>query len=217
MPGLPVTSSAPRVMTGDGSEPRRYAAVLLVPLVVALVLTLFAWLQARSEPRELPIGVAGPPQATAAIGRQLAQREDAFDVHRYGDEAAARTAIEDRDVYGAIAGSPTGVTVLTAPAASVAVAQLLQRAAAGAGAALLMVLVGNPWSGLSTAPELLPRPLGDIGQLMPPGAGGNALRSTAFFDGADAGGHLLVLVVWAALGLAALVVGTLRKPAGVPA
>ena len=41
-----------------------------------------------------------------------------------------------------------------------------------------MVLVGNPFSGVGSAPELLPQPVGGIGQLMPPGAGGNLLRST---------------------------------------
>jgi hypothetical protein len=47
-----------------------------------------------------------------------------------------------------------------------------------------MVLIGNPFSGVGTGPELLPQPVGAIGQLLPPGAGGNLLRSTAFFDGA---------------------------------
>lgn len=54
-------------------------------------------------------------------------------------------------------------------------------------AASLMIFVGNPWSGVGSAPELLPEPAGLIGQLLPPGAGGNLLRSTAFFDGAHAG------------------------------
>jgi len=303
---------------------------LLVPAVVALVLTLFAWPQARLEPRDLPIAVAGPPRATAAIERQLAQRGDAFEVRRYGDQSAARAAIDDRDVYGAIVASPAGVTLLTASAASPSVAQLLRQAAGGGGeaapkrvidvvpadpddprggamnasvlplliagivsgvlvglviprglgqigarvgasvlaglagvaiiqgwleviggswasnagvlgltvlgvasvvaglvallgppgigvAAVLMVLLGNPWSGISSAPELLPRPIGDIGQLLPPGAGGNVLRSTAFFDGAGSGEHLLVLVVWALLGLAAVGVGALRSARAVPA
>src|SRR5262249_33290794 len=65
---------------------------------------------------------------------------------------------------------------------------------------LTMVLVGNPWSGISSAPELLPSPIGAIGQLLPPGAGGNLLRSTASFDGAGFAGHLAVLLVWATIG-----------------
>ncbi|CAI9399695.1 hypothetical protein [Nocardioides sp. T2.26MG-1] len=65
--------------------------------------------------------------------------------------------------------------------------------------ALLMLLVGNPLSGVSSAPELIP--LGSWGQLLPPGAFGTALRGTAFFDGAGVTGPLLVLGTWVAAGL----------------
>lgn len=70
--------------------------------------------------------------------------------------------------------------------------------------AALMVLVGNPWSGVTSAPELLPEPAGTIGQLLPPGAAGDLLRSVAFFDGAGAAEPLAVLLVWALAGLAAV-------------
>ena len=69
------------------------------------------------------------------------------------------------------------------------------------------MLVGNPWSGIPSAPELLPHAAGFIGQLLPPGAGAQSLRSTAFFDGAGAGSHLAVLLAWVALGLAAIMAG----------
>lgn len=324
------------------------AAVVLVPVVVAVALMAFAWPSARLAPRDLPIGIAGPAQATASIERQLGRRGNAFDVHRYTDEAAARAAITDRDVYGAIVVAPSGVTVLTASAASPVVAQLLSQAATEAGgsggaaapgpgspagqapsaagarprvvdvvpadpedprgaalsasvlplvlagvlaglligasrrpglgqagalvvaaalaglaavgiaqgwlgviggdwlvnagvlaltvlaiaaaaagllallgeaglvlAALLMVLLGNPLSGVSSAPELLPQPFGLIGQLLPPGAGGSLLRSTAFFDGNAAVTPLTVLAIWAVLGLVAVWAGGLlrRRPA----
>jgi hypothetical protein len=119
-------------MTPSAAPSRRQpspAAILLVPLVVALVLTLFAWPSARLEPRDLPIGVAGAPTATAPIEARLGERDGAFSVHRYADEGAARTAIEDRDVYGAFVVTATGPKVLTASAASPAVAQLLTHAA----------------------------------------------------------------------------------------
>jgi len=70
--------------------------------------------------------------------------------------------------------------------------------------ALTMVLIGNPFSAIGTAPEMLPRPIGVIGQLMPPGAGGNLLRSTGLFDGAAAGRHVAVLAVWTVAGFALL-------------
>ncbi|WP_028659887.1 hypothetical protein [Nocardioides insulae] len=66
--------------------------------------------------------------------------------------------------------------------------------------ALLVLLVGNPLSGVTSAPELLP--LGWLGQLLPPGAVGSALRSTAYFDGAGVGVPLVVLGAWSLLGLA---------------
>ena len=53
-------------------------------------------------------------------------------MHTYADEAAARQAIEDRDVYGAFVATPGGLKVLSASAASPAVAQLLSQAASEA-------------------------------------------------------------------------------------
>ena len=80
-----------------------------------------------------------------------------------------------------------------------------------------MVLIGNPFSGVGTAPELLPQPVGGLGQLLPPGAGGNLLRSTGFFDGAAAGGHVAVLAAWAVAGLALLFVAAARGRRPLPA
>ena len=77
-------------------------------------------------------------------------------------------------------------------------------------AALTMVLVGNPFSAAGSAPELLPQPVGGIGQLLPPGAGANLLRSTGFFDGAAAGGHAAVLGAWALAGLGLVLITDLR-------
>ena len=77
--------------------------------------------------------------------------------------------------------------------------------------ALLMIFVGNPFSAVSSAPELLPQPAGAIGQLMPPGAGANLLRSTGFFDGAGASTHLMVLAARSLAGLALLAAAALRR------
>jgi hypothetical protein len=293
-------------------------AILAIPVVTALLLTLFAWPSARLEPRDLPLGVAGAPPAAAAIEQRLTARDGAFDVHRYADDEAARQAIEDREVYGAFVATPGGLKLLQASAASPAVAQLLSHAAgeaansrgavvedvvpapraaalgssvlplvlagiltgvlaavlgsSGAGraglavtgsvlaglaataivqswldvvpadwaanaaalsltvlaiaapvaagyallgekgailAALTMVLVGNPLSAVGSAPEMLPQPVGAIGQLLPPGAGANLLRSTGFFDGAAAAEYVAVLAVWAIAGLALVLVSDL--------
>jgi hypothetical protein len=100
-----------------------------------------------------------------------------------------------------------GVLALTVLAIGAALAGLhaLAGRAGLVGGALLMIFVGNPFSGMGSAPELLPTPVGAIGQLLPPGAGGNLLRSTGYFDGAGAAGHLVVLGAWALAGLALLV------------
>ncbi|MFI8186798.1 ABC transporter permease [Actinacidiphila glaucinigra] len=78
--------------------------------------------------------------------------------------------------------------------------------------AVLMVFVGNPFSGSTSAPELLPKAVDDIGQWLPPGAGANLLRGTAYFGGNGTGGQIAVLVLWSVLGLAAVVLGR-RTPA----
>jgi hypothetical protein len=298
-----------------------WAVILLIPVAAALVLTLFAWPQARMEPRDLPVGVAGPTAQVQQIEQKLEAQDGAFDVHHYANEAEARDAIADRDIYGAIAATPTGATILTATAASPTVAQMITNAAhqsqaanpnakvelqdvaparrvgalsaailplilagtltamisglfassglrrAGivvlgallvgpAGAlivqnwlgvvdgsfaanaaalsltvlavaatvagleallghagtligALTMILIGNPFAAVASGPEMLPQPVGELGQLLPPGAGGNLLRSTGYFDGAAAGGHAAVLAVWAGAGIAAMLAGGL--------
>ena len=122
-------------MTDNHDSRRRPspAAILLVPVVVALVLALFAWPSARLEPRELPVGVAGPPAAAQAITQKLEADSGAFDVNAYAGEGAAREAIEDREVYGAFVATHAGAKILTATGASPAVAQALTHAAAEVG------------------------------------------------------------------------------------
>ncbi|MEU2681986.1 ABC transporter permease, partial [Streptomyces sp. NPDC007107] len=305
---------------------RAVAVILLVPLIVTLSLWAFSWPAARIAPRDLPVGIAGAAPAADQLQSRFEQREGAFEIHRYADEATARAAIEDRVVYGAVVVTGKGPQLLTASAASPVVAQLLTeavKASAPAGAAipvtdvvaapeadprgaalgasllplalagvaagalvtvmglrgaraavtlagasalvgiaataiahswlgvvtgdwwteagaigltvlaiasavgglaallgskgigvgaLLMVLLGNSFSGVTSAPQLLPEPVGLIGQWLPPGAGGSLLRSVAFFDGAAAGGPAVTLAVWSAVGLAAVLAGARRRP-----
>jgi hypothetical protein len=308
------------------STRRTIAVVVLVPLLAALALWAFAWPAARTAPRDLPLGVAGPASVTAQMEKQLRQHEGAFEIHRYADEAAARAAIADRTVYGAVVVTAQGPELLTASAASPVVAQLLQQAVgrqatasgtevrtadvvpapasdprgaalsssvlplalagivagamvtflglrgfravtalvvsaalvgvlaaalahswlgvltgnwwaeagtfalsslavsaavaglaalvgpAGIGVvAFLVMFLGNPFSGAATAPQLLPDPVGTIGQWLPPGASASLLRSVSFFDGATATGPVLTLTWWAALGLGAVILGNALK------
>ncbi|MGW1607902.1 ABC transporter permease [Streptomyces sp. NPDC002285] len=123
------SATSPRAVAPRSAAPRRMiAVVVLVPVLAALALWAFAWPAARTAPRDLPLGVAGPAAATAQVEKQLGRHEGAFEIHRYADAAAARDAIEDRTVYGAVVVTPQGPSLLTASAASPAVAQLLQQA-----------------------------------------------------------------------------------------
>lgn len=81
----------------------------------------------------------------------------------------------------------------------------LFRQAGVAMATLLFMLVGNPASGMTSSPDLLPQWFAAIGQLLPLGAGGQLLRSVAFFDGNALGGPLAVLLVWLGAGLVLIV------------
>jgi hypothetical protein len=108
------------------------------------------------------------------------------------------------------------VALLTLAMAAAAAGLGASLGPAGVALAVLAVfLVGNPLSGVASAPELLPQPWGVVGQLLPPGAGGTLLRSVAFFDGAGAALPAWVLTAWAAAGLLLAAIpgaGRLRAP-----
>ncbi|MEW9532344.1 hypothetical protein [Microbispora sp. NPDC049125] len=319
--------AATRTRTPGPPPAKPLLALVLFPIIAVCVVWTFAWPTARTAPHDLPIGVVGSATDTAAVRQRLAATGDAFAARAFPDENAARKAIGDREIYGAVVAGSGGTTVLTAPAASPAVARLLTQVFAPAagqtatrsvvplprndpnGAALpslivplvlsgivggvlgllmvrrlrqrLLVLVagsaaagllcaalvqgwlellngsqpanagtlaltvlsiasplaglssligprgigmaavvfavaGNAFSGVASAPDLLPVPVGAIGALLPPGAGVGLLRSTAYFDGAGALGHLAVLVGWSLLGLVLLCVSAAKsRPAPV--
>jgi hypothetical protein len=325
--------SADQPVAGEhAAEERRRPPVVVVITLLTAVLTVlliaFAWPAARSEPRDLPLAVAGPAPAVAQVQAGLEQAlPGGFEITGVADRAAAVQAIEDRDVYGAIVLDPQNPEVLTASAGGPAVAQILTQLstrlaqqndgvtpkvtdvvplpkddprgaglAAGAlplvlggiiGAAALiqlvkngvgrvrgaigfavtgalaltavlqfwlgslegnyfanasvialsigaisltllglewllgtpglalggatMMLLGNPLSGLTSAPEMLPTGWGSLGQLLPPGAAGTALRSVSFFDGAGSGRSFVVLGCWLLLGLVLCGLGAARS------
>ncbi|MGW1757260.1 ABC transporter permease [Streptomyces mirabilis] len=324
-------------MSGHPAGREAAVAILVLPLVITLVVLSFAWPAGRTAPRDVPVGIVGTGAASQhAVEGLVHEKPGAFDFHLYPDQQAARSAIENRDVYGALAISAHDITVLTAPAASTSVAQLLgevgqqlaERAAqqgaagtrpsakihvtavdvvpvaaedprgvvfssavfplticgiligafvstarglrrpwhrlltllvacavAGLGAflvaqgflgalphdhvatwavlslvlisisttaaglvrllgqaglglsAALMVFVGNPFSGASSAPEMLPEGVDHVGQWLPPGAGASLLRDTAYFDGNGGSGHLAVLALWSVCGFTAVMFG----------
>jgi len=65
---------------------------------------------------------------------------------------------------------------------------------------ILFLVIGNPASGGSSAPELLPGFWRTLSQLLPPGAGVTSLRDVVYFNGHGSSHALIVLAVYAALG-----------------
>ncbi|MFD6106432.1 hypothetical protein ACFWFQ_27645, partial [Nocardia salmonicida] len=103
-----------------------------------------------------------------------------------------------------------GLASFAVAAVIVGLAAAIGRPGIGIGA-LTMLLIGNPFSAATSAPELLPQPWGAIGQALPPGAAASLLRSVAYFDGAGAIAPLAVLLAWAAAGVALLGLGAVRS------
>ncbi|MEV6292858.1 ABC transporter permease [Streptomyces sp. NPDC051896] len=103
------------------------------------------------------------------------------------------------------------LTIFAISATTAGAVALVGSAGLGLSAAL-MVFVGNPFSGSTSAPELLPKAVEDIGQWLPPGAGASLVRGTAYFNGNDSAGHIAVLALWSVLGLAAVLFGHRASP-----
>jgi hypothetical protein len=319
------TEATTQAHAADRRRPPLIAVVTLLTALLTVFLIAFAWPSARSEPRDVPIAVAGPAPAVDQVAARLDQAmPGGFDITAVPDRGAAVRQIQDREAYGAIVLDATHPEVLTASAGSPAVAQVLTQLSAkltaqapaqvtdivplpkddprGAGlaagalplvlggiiaagaltqlvrsggrrmigaltfavtgglalAAILqywlgsfegsylgnagvialsiaaisltllglewllgtaglalggavMMLLGNPLSGMTSAPEMLPSGWGALGQLLPPGAAGTALRSVSFFDGAGAGRPLVVLACWLLAGLVFCGLGALRS------
>src|SRR5215210_4308824 len=123
----------------------RVRSARLVAAAVAIQATfVFFFVFPGHDPRPngLQVGAVASPPATDALARQLARRSDGFEVRRFATEAAARRAIEQRDVYGAfVVGDEGPMSVLTAPAASFTVATLLEEIGRGAGVSRVQEVV----------------------------------------------------------------------------
>jgi hypothetical protein len=313
---------------------RAAGIIIAMTLGLAVLFVAFGLPAARSAPRDVPIGIAAPEAVASRIDGQLEQNAPGgFAVTTCRDEAALRAAIGDREVYGGIAVTKEGPTLLLASGGSPMVAQLLTQIGNGiaqqtgaplhtvdlaplspddprgtglaasalpltlagllpavafvllfphrvwlrfgatvvfAGAAALTIaavlryvfgsietnfwgvtagltlgalatglavlglgslfgrtglgigsavamLLGNPLSGLASAPEMLPRGWGTLGQLLPQGANGTLLRSTAYFSGAGATTAIVVLTCWVVAGMVLIIVAGFRRGSRAPA
>ena len=165
----------------------------------------------------LPITLAGLLPAMALVlllKREVWTRFAASVV--FSGLAALTIAALLRYVLGSIEANFWGVTagltlgVLAAGLSMLGLGSLFGRVGLAVGA-LLALLLGNPLSGLNSAPELLPRGWGALGQFLPQGANATLLRSTAFFDGAGATTAIVVLTCWAVAGVVLIVIAALRQ------
>jgi hypothetical protein len=120
----------------------------------------------------------------------------------------------DQNVWGVAAGLTLGL--LAAGLSMLGLGSLFGRIGLAVGA-LLALLLGNPLSGLASAPEMLPSGWGPLGQWLPQGATATLLRSTAFFDGAGATSAIAVLSSWAVAGAALIVIAAVRQARSVRA
>lgn len=97
-------------------------------LIVTLVVLAFLWPAKTAGPHDVPIGAVGSADAVAALEAALDESAPGvFAVTEADDRDAAVEQIEQRHIYGAIVigTPPQAPEVLTAPAASPAVAQQL--------------------------------------------------------------------------------------------
>lgn len=103
---------------------RTAGVVLGVVALQALLFTLFTWPALHAAPRDLPVVVAGPAQATAPVAAQLRKAQPgAFDVTTTTDPAAADRKLRHRDAFAVFVVGPTGLAVHVSSAASPIVAQ----------------------------------------------------------------------------------------------
>jgi hypothetical protein len=65
---------------------------------------------------------------------------------------------------------------------------------------ILFLVIGNPASGGSSAPELLPGFWRTLSQMLPPGAAVTSLRDVVYFNGHGSSHALIVLAIYAVLG-----------------
>jgi hypothetical protein len=114
---------------------RTAGIVLGVVALQALLFTLFTWPALHAAPRDLPVVVAGPAQATAPVAAQLRKAQPgAFDITTTTDPAAADRELRHRDAFAAFLVGPTGLAVHVSSAASPTVAQAITQYAQQAAA-----------------------------------------------------------------------------------
>lgn len=100
-------------------NPLRIAGIIAaITTFAALMLSAFLGPMLNSGPKNLPLAVAGPDAAIAAMAVELnAAKPGAFDITPYGTAEDVKTAITNREAIGGIVVTQKGVTVQLASGA----------------------------------------------------------------------------------------------------
>ena len=171
----------------------------------------------RNDPRGVTIGLVLLPLITVCLSVVLMLGSLGLSRRRLVGALIAFSALGGIAVaaivhfgLGALPGSYLGLSAITALTilALVLPTAGLHRLLGMAGVAIsgfLFFVFANPASGNATAPELLPSPWRQLGQLLPPGAGGTGLRNTAYFGDTAIGQPVAVLVAFSLAGALLLV------------
>src|SRR3954465_13571951 len=97
---------------------RAVALGVALSVLVAVIVLAFAWPSVTADPKNVPLGAVGPDAAVSSLRTALDHQADGvFRVPVEHDRAAAVTAIEHREIYGALV-LGRQPEVLTASAAS---------------------------------------------------------------------------------------------------
>ncbi|MGO2841419.1 hypothetical protein ACTXK0_07085 [Corynebacterium variabile] len=105
------------------------AGMALVGCIMAIA---FLWPLTNATPKNVELGLAGPEQAVAAMETNLdTQNPDLFDITTYDTREEAVTAVEEREIAGAIVTGGDRTEFLVASAGAAQVSQLLTQMADG--------------------------------------------------------------------------------------
>jgi Protein of unknown function (DUF3533) len=168
--------------SSDSSGATSYSAILSL-IIVGLAGTSVVYILTRHRPEAVRVVL------TVALGAG----------------AGLITALVTNVLVGAFSGhffAVWGVTALFVLAIGLPIAafQVVFGIAGTAIGWILFLVVGNPASGGSSAPELLPGFWRTLSQILPPGAAVTSLRDVVYFNGHGASHALIVLAVYAVLG-----------------
>lgn len=124
----PLPAASKRKLTG---VPLLLVALSVVLFVQALFVVSYIGALHHPTPHKVPFGIVGASPLPTVVGKQFS-----LDVTAYPNEAAAQSAIDNREIDGALVAGPAGARLIVVPAAGTAGATALSTAFSAAAVAL---------------------------------------------------------------------------------